>query len=174
MASADPRLDALLRKLEPGIRKAFEEAIGKARRAVDIAALVEALERGDLQRAVDLLRIDDQVLYPLAESIRAAYIAGGQAVGTIIPAALEARFGFGTNPRAEEQVNRITGQLIQGIQLDSPTSSAQVAVVPSQKPSSDTSSPSTSFATSAPKASQTAAFWGDFGQKSAEKGRIEL
>ena len=119
MASADPRLDALLRKLEPGIRKAFEEAIGKARRAVDIAALVEALERGDLQRAVDLLRIDDQVLYPLAESIRAAYIAGGQAVGTIIPAALEARFGFGTNPRAEEQVNRITGQLIQGIQLDS-------------------------------------------------------
>lgn len=119
MANAERRLEELLRKLEPDVRKAFEDAIRKARRAVNIAALTDALDRGDLQRAVELLRIDTQILLPLSESVRSAYMAGGEAVGELIPAILEARFGFGSNPRAEAQVSRITGQLIQGIQLDS-------------------------------------------------------
>lgn len=115
----DARLNELLRRLEPAVRRAFEEAIRKARRSVDVQDLIRALEDQNLERAVELLRIRDQVLYPLGEAVRDAYIAGGRAVGESIPVVLRAQFGFGTNPRAEQQVARIVGEMIEGVQRDS-------------------------------------------------------
>lgn len=115
----DARLNKEIRKLEPRVRRAFLEAISNARRSIDLNDLIDALQRQDLDRAVEILRIRDQVLYPLSESVRSAYIAGGLLAGEKLPITLRTSFGFGSNPRAEEAVQQITGSLIEGIQEDS-------------------------------------------------------
>lgn len=114
----DRRLNEQLRKLDPALRRAFLDAIKKARRSVDIEALIAALERQDIERAVDLLRIRDQVMYPLAEAVRDAFIAGGLVAGGKLPVTVRAVFGFGSNPRADAKARELSGRLIEGIQAD--------------------------------------------------------
>ncbi|WP_108482264.1 phage minor head protein [Oceaniglobus ichthyenteri] len=105
------RLDALLRQFEPQVAKAFLEAVQAQRQAVDLAALIEALERRDIERAVQLLRMNQQALFPLTESLRGAVIAGGQTVAATLPLTIRGQFGFGGNPRAVRAVEQVTGKL---------------------------------------------------------------
>lgn len=115
----------LAAKLEPSIRAAFIDAIRKARNAVDFAQLVEALEARNVERAIRLLRIEQGVLFPLDDAIRAAFVAGGQAVSA--PAGLTGAFGFdGRHPRAETWAATHGSSLIQGIQQDTLTAAREV------------------------------------------------
>lgn len=110
---------ALLKQFEPQIERAFLEAVRAARNSVDVKALIAALEASDVERAVQLLRIDQSILYPLHDAVRGAYIAGGLSVGTTLPTAIRGSFGFnGRHPRAEDWVRRVGGELIQGIADD--------------------------------------------------------
>jgi hypothetical protein len=117
--AAQRRLEVLLATLEPQMAAAFRDAISRAASAVDVRALVAALESGDIERAVALLRINQAVLFPLADAVRASYVAGGVAVASSLPGGLSARFGFdGRAVRAEAWVQRAAGTLIEGIQSD--------------------------------------------------------
>lgn len=114
------RVREALRKLEPEIRKAFERAIQQAAGSVDQAALLELLESGQVERAVELLRINRAIMFPFDEAIRAGYIAGGTMVVADLPRGLEGRFAFdGRHARAEAWVSEHVGDLIQGIEQES-------------------------------------------------------
>jgi hypothetical protein len=114
------RVRDAIAKLEPQIRKAFEQAIQQAAGAVDQGALLELLEAGQIERAVELLRINRAMLFPLDEAIRASFIIGGTMVAADLPRGISGRFGFdGRHVRAEAWVREHVGDLIQGIERES-------------------------------------------------------
>lgn len=86
--------------------------MSKSATAVDLKALVEALERRDIYAAQQLLHIHANALYPVTEAIRSAYIGAGVAVANDLPLRIRATFGFGGNPRAVTAVQQITGEFI--------------------------------------------------------------
>ena len=102
---------ALLVKHEPLIRQAFEAAIQNARGALDFDALVVAIEAGNLDRAAQLLRLNQALLWPLEEAIRAAAYAGGASV--TLPLGVSGAFSFnGRHPRAEQIIADIGARLV--------------------------------------------------------------
>lgn len=112
------RLEALIQTWEPQIRDAFLAAIVSARRGIDLRALEAALEARDIGRAVELLRMNQALLFPLEAAITGAYIAGGQMIAAGAPATA-AVFGFdGRHVRAERWVRENVGGLITGIVQD--------------------------------------------------------
>lgn len=116
LTAQEREVQRLLAKLEPRVANAFADAIQAARRNVDFAALVEALDRGDLSAAIRALDVPQQVLFPLEEAIRAAYIEGGQMVAMAAPQAL---LGFGgSTPAAVEWLRTLSSTRIQGIRED--------------------------------------------------------
>jgi hypothetical protein len=109
------RLDALLAQYEARIRDAFIAAILSARRAIDVRALEAALEAQDISRAVELLRMNQALLFPLESALAAAYVAGGQMVAAGAPMTALV-FGFdGRHPRAEQWTRNHVGTLITNI-----------------------------------------------------------
>ncbi len=107
------RVRAAIAGYEKDIQKAILEAIQTDR--VDIRALIDALETGNIERAVELLKLDDAALFQVSESIRGAYIGGGQMV--VAPQAIAGSFAFnGRHWRAEEWIRQHVGSLIQGIE----------------------------------------------------------
>jgi hypothetical protein len=116
-ASQQRQIDAILRQMEPRIRDAFLAAIYRARDSIDLAALIAALEAGDIERAVRLFRLDDAALFPLEDAVRAAFVAGGQAV--VAPTGLRGAWGFnGRHLRAEQWIGQHGAALVQGIRDD--------------------------------------------------------
>jgi len=104
-------LRELIAKNEPLIRHAFEAAIQNARGALDFAALVEAIQINDLDRAAQLLRINQAVLWPLEEAIRTAVYAGAATVAT--PKSIAGAFTFnGRHPRAEQIIAEAGARLV--------------------------------------------------------------
>lgn len=113
------RVRDAIAKLEPTIRKAFERAITQAAGAVDQQALLAALDAGDIERAVQLLRLNQAMLFPLDDAIRAGYLIGGSLAASDMPRVIAGRFAFnGRHVRAEAWVREHVGGLIQGIEQD--------------------------------------------------------
>jgi hypothetical protein len=95
------RIDAALAKAEPAIRRAFLEAIAEHKAGINLRALAEALERGDIQAALNIAQINAAMLYPLDQAITSTYVVGGQMVAASAPA-FAVSFGFdGRATRAE-------------------------------------------------------------------------
>ena len=109
------RIEELLTRYDKEIREAFLAAIVSARRAVDVRALEAALGAGDLSRAVELLRLNQALLFPLDAAINAAYVAGGQMIGAGIPASAGVLGFDGRAVRAEQWARQHVGGLITGI-----------------------------------------------------------
>lgn len=113
------RVREVLAKMEPEIRKAFVEAMAKVTSAVDRKALIAALNAGNIEQAVDLLRINQALLTPLFEAMRSGFIVGGTLVAADLPKGLSGSFGFnGRHIRAEGWVTQHVGGFIQGIETD--------------------------------------------------------
>jgi hypothetical protein len=109
-------IDRLLGQLEPRVAAAFSDAIQAARRRVDMAALIEALDRGDLFTAIRILEVPQALLFPLEDAVRQAYISGGQMIAVAAPQAL---IGFsGSTPRALSWLRELSSTRIQGIRDD--------------------------------------------------------
>lgn len=109
------QIEALIGTHEPLIRAAFLAMADQAKTALDMAALIEAVEyfnrTRDASRAIEMLRINQQLLFPLTEAIRAAVIAGGLSV--IAPKAIAGAFSFnGRHPRAEQIIAQIGADLV--------------------------------------------------------------
>lgn len=80
----------LLRKLEPGIRVAFLTAIRDSQRSIDFVALVNALERGDIEAAIRAANVSRADLSRFAEAMRSAFVQ----VGTSLEIRARAASGF--------------------------------------------------------------------------------
>lgn len=96
------RIDAVLAKAEPAVRRAFLSAIAEHKASINIRALADALERGDIRAALAIAQINPAMLFPLDSEITATYVAGGQMVAAAAPK-FAASFGFdGRATRAEQ------------------------------------------------------------------------
>lgn len=112
------RLEALLAVQERAIREAFLAAFDRVAASVDRRAVLAALEAGNAVAALDLLQVRTDLLAPLAEAIRGAYVAGGSMIGAGIPPS-RAVVGFdGRHPRAERWVRDNAAALVTEIAAD--------------------------------------------------------
>lgn len=88
------QLDAILRQLEPELRKAMLEAFNGMREGVDMRALTAAIEAGNVEMAIEALNIDEGYFTPYVIAATLIYMRYGRAFGpTLAP-------GFRFNPVA--------------------------------------------------------------------------
>lgn len=78
-------IQAALDAMEPQLRAAFMQAIDDLRSQAQMALLVDALERGNVQQALAILNVDPAFFAPLDDAIRAAYLQGGRAAIAALP-----------------------------------------------------------------------------------------
>lgn len=72
------KIPDLLDKLAPEMRKAFLESIADITSEAQIAMIVGALERGDVEAAIGALHIKAEMFQPLDDALRGAYMTGGR------------------------------------------------------------------------------------------------
>ena len=100
--------------LDIPVRKAFERAINAARGRANIAAMVRAINAGDIDALMSAAGIRNGMYSQVTEDIRSAYAKSGV---FIMAADLPKRFSLVfdiNNPRAEEWLKTNSSQLITG------------------------------------------------------------
>lgn len=70
-------IEAMLAKLEPEIAAAFRDAIERITSSAQLATIVGALERGDINAVIIALRLDPVFFDPLDRAIANAFWQGG-------------------------------------------------------------------------------------------------
>lgn len=78
-------IQAALDAMEPALRAAFLQAVDDIRSAAQLAQLVDALEKGDIPRALAVLNVDAAFWAPLDDAIVAAYLRGGRDAIAALP-----------------------------------------------------------------------------------------
>lgn len=81
--------EEVLNRYEPIIRDAFLAAIDDVKNTATLRVIVDRLERGDIQGAIDALNLDPEVFVRLELAIQEAYNAGGQATVGNLPRVLD-------------------------------------------------------------------------------------
>lgn len=111
-------LEDLISELEDDVAAAFVESIRDIRSDAQFRLVVNALERGDIERVIELLNIDGSYFAPLDAAMRQSYEAGGawamgemQRMARAQGARLTARFDT-MNPRAREYIANRSSALI--------------------------------------------------------------
>jgi hypothetical protein len=72
-------IDGLLARYEPELRRAFMAGVSEITNSAQINRIAEALERGDIQRAIDELAIDRAAYREFEDTLAQAYSDGGAA-----------------------------------------------------------------------------------------------
>ena len=98
------------------VAQAFMAAINDLRSNVELQKVIAALERGDLQGAMDALHLNRAAFAGLEAKITEAFIAGGQGAVASMPAAVSIGFRFDPgNQRAASWIRQFSGNLITGL-----------------------------------------------------------
>lgn len=117
------QFDALLSKYEKELIDAFAEAIEDLRSQAEVRRVIEMLERGDVEAAMQALHIDRAAFQPVSSAVGRAYQAGGSFGASIMPKRdadglrLVIRFD-GSNPRAEAWLRDHSATLVTRIVED--------------------------------------------------------
>lgn len=78
-------LEPLLERLSPELERAFLAAVALIRREADLAAMVQRIIAGDVEGALDALRIDDAAFSGMRAQIAQAFAQGGAAGTSSMP-----------------------------------------------------------------------------------------
>lgn len=106
----------LLAKYGLEVAQAFMAAINDLRSNVELQKVIAALERGDLQGAIDALHLSRAAFAGLEAKITEAFTAGGQGAVASMPAAVSISFRFDPgNQRAASWIRQFSGNLITGL-----------------------------------------------------------
>lgn len=98
------------------VAQAFMAAINDLRSNVELQKVIAALERGDLQGAMDALHLSRAAFAGLEAKITEAFTAGGQGAVASMPAAVSIGFRFDPgNQRAASWIRQFSGNLITGL-----------------------------------------------------------
>lgn len=98
------------------VAQAFMAAINDLRSNVELQKVIAALERGDLQGAMEALHLNRAAFAGLEAKITEAFIAGGQGAVASMPAAVSIGFRFDPgNQRAASWIRQFSGNLITGL-----------------------------------------------------------
>lgn len=106
---------ALIAKLTPAVRRAFEQAVRDLRDGVDWAALNKALRENNIEGAIQSLNIEPAAFHIYGEELKRAYASGGTLAATTVnpPPGTKISFRFDmTNERAEAWIRRNVGDRI--------------------------------------------------------------
>ena len=106
-----PIIRDLIAKHDPLIRQAFLEVVSNAHAALDFAELVRLVEIGDWNRIEQLMRLNQALMFPLEDAVRAVIVAGGASV--TLPKGIAGSFSFnGRHPRAEQIIAEAGARLV--------------------------------------------------------------
>lgn len=119
MASLDRHLAEIKKQYGRRVANAFAASIDDITSKVVLNRLIEALDRGDIEAALDILNITPSMFASLRQEVAAAYNAAGQAVMSAIvvtaPRATKAVLRWdATDPIAERYLREVLGQRISG------------------------------------------------------------
>jgi hypothetical protein len=104
----------IARRIEPALRRAFLESVRNMTRA-QLAALVRAIDAGNVDEVLRLLNVTRAAFFPLEEAQRnAMFVAGTAELVTLrLPPGRALNIGFdGRNPRAERYLTQVAGRRI--------------------------------------------------------------
>jgi len=135
MAMTPRELELLLRRLEGRVAQQFRRAIDSVRDSAQLDAMAELIRGGNVDGLLAALGFDDAQFSQLAESVREAFVAGGNASISELPtlsmqqrvrgrynpetSTPVLRFGFDLrHPQAEGWLRQNSTRLIQGIVTD--------------------------------------------------------
>lgn len=82
---ADHDIIKLLDELAPSVRAAFLASIADIKSEAQITAIIEALRRGDIAGAVQVMNLRAEMFAPLDDALRAAYLRGGADALSALP-----------------------------------------------------------------------------------------
>lgn len=122
-----PTIGDLLDKYEPVLRDAFLASIDEITSKVQIGRVITALERGDLQGAIDALYIDRAAYSTFERALEQAYNDGGSATINALGNLREPSGGTfvvrfdARNPRAEQWLKEHSSNLVTRIVDDQKT-----------------------------------------------------
>lgn len=116
---------SLVDKLTPSVRREFLRAVADIRNSASMTRLIQAVERGDASMVARVLNLREDMLAPITEALRGAYVAGGQASLEALPRITDPATGAGAvfrfngrNPRAEDWLrassSRLVAELVDG------------------------------------------------------------
>lgn len=78
-------VQAILDALEPEVRKAFLDAIGRITSQAQLQTVVGHIQNGNIEAAVAALRVDPVFFQPLDRALSDAYYRGGVAALAALP-----------------------------------------------------------------------------------------
>lgn len=104
----------LVAKLESDLQRAFLSAIAELRMGVEYTDLIKALTAGDIDAAIEALRIEPAAFQAYAQAKTAAYVSAGQVTSSSMVGVPRVRFDM-TNPRAENWITKNVAQNIVGV-----------------------------------------------------------
>ena len=101
----------LIRKHGPLIEAAFMDWVRNSRAGLDFNDLVKALQANDVQRAFDMLRLNQALMTPFYEAARTVFVAGGLSV--TLPKGVAGAFSFnGSHYRAEAIMQEMGARMV--------------------------------------------------------------
>lgn len=124
MASLEREIRQIKEKYGPRVARAFRDAMREVVDQVTLARVVDALDAGDIESALDALNLDEAALSPLRQVLSEAFSESGQALVALTsfspPRQTRAvvRWNVG-NPRAVQALNEWLGEKITQLTEDS-------------------------------------------------------
>lgn len=115
MPTTRKQVEELIARLEPTLRRAFQQAIDDWRRNVDLDALADALKRGDIEAGIRAANIQPAALNGFLTAREAAF----EAAGTAELSSLRLNIIFNARHlRGEQQLARYGAQFVQAVTDD--------------------------------------------------------
>jgi hypothetical protein len=111
-------LQHLIATLEPDVQRAFYESINGLRGGVDLARVIDALSRGDINQALNSLRIEVAAFGPLDAALAEAYRQSGLQTAASFPTVRAPDGGSvfirfdGRSPQAEQWIANLSSTRI--------------------------------------------------------------
>lgn len=110
--------EELLARYAPQVAAAFREAVADIAAQADLQRIITALQRGDIDAAIEALHLDTAAFNKLDQAVRSAYTAAGDGAASTLPkitdrlgATVVIRFD-GRNYRAEAWLRDNSSQMI--------------------------------------------------------------
>lgn len=122
---------ALIAKLKPSMRRAFEQSVKDLREGVDWTLLLKELSDNNVDGAIRALNIEPAAFHVYGEEIKRAYSAGGTLAATTVnpPPGTKVSFRFDmTNERAEAWIRRNVGDKIK-VEVDDQIYQSRTAIL---------------------------------------------
>jgi len=115
MPTTRKQIEELIARLEPTLRKAFQQALDDWRRNVDLDALADALKRGDIEAGIRAANIQPAALNGFLTAREAAF----EAAGTVELSSLRLNIIFNARHlRGEQQLSHYGAQFVQAVSDD--------------------------------------------------------